>query len=588
MAELPMENTAKEGGAPNAPPSDRGELFARQTVALEQLANSLAPKKKRKGNFAKILGACMLASTIVLGGYEFVMWAVEQWKVPAMLANWVEVAREMQEVENRPELALELLDKADELVPQNGDVVRLRAYVRGMQAVKHLLALDRPFLAADVALAASAAAEASLLEQIDGGSPDWAFLRGQLAMAQNEDDRARGYLLTALAIDPQHVMARVRLAELRNRSGHRLLHSGESDRAKLEFIEAKRLLMEALSIDPQSKWAMLYMATSLIENEADLDGAMVWSERAIAVDPRFDLAHRNKGFIYFQQEKWKDAELALQRALEIEPSSSASLITLSQVYGYSDEYESAHLFARRAVAVNPGTLVGWAFLGDVTRDMGRIAQIAERPAEAKAFLDEAVSAYSQAIELDPRSADVRIGRSTVFLLIDDLESAGLDARKAVELAPSDTYALQVLGEYQSKIGEHAEALKTAEQILVLDETFDTAWQLKAGSLLALDRPDEAAGAFDTAVERATDDLKGEILRARAAFRSTRGESALALEDYVNARTAESEDFEAWIGEAMMLIALDRKPDACGALIQAAQRKPTNERVKELRAKAGCS
>ena len=243
----PSGSLPSDGGAPNAPPSNRSSLHQRQTNALEQLAQALTPKKQ-KGKLAKIIAACMIGSSIVLGGYEFATWMIDQWRTRAMLANWVEVAREMQEVENRPEIALELLEKADELLPQDGSVVRLRAYVRGMQAVKHLLTLDRPFLSADVALAASAAAEASLLEQIDGGSPDWAFLRGQLAMAQNEDERARQYLLRALEIDPDHVIARVRLAELESRAGHRLLKAGDKEAAKTAFTAARKLLDDAIVI----------------------------------------------------------------------------------------------------------------------------------------------------------------------------------------------------------------------------------------------------------------------------------------------------------------------------------------------------
>lgn len=577
-----------DGGAESAPPSDRRLLQERQTDALEQLAYVLAPKKGKRGNLAKILGACMLAFSIVLGGYEFAMWMIDQWQTRAMLANWVAVAREMQEVENSPELALELLEKADELVPQSGSVVRLRAYVRGMQAVKQLLALDRPFQAADVALAASAAAEASLLEQIDGGSPDWAFLRGQLAMAQNEPDRARAYLLRALEIEPEHVMARVRLAELRNRAGLRALHSGDESAAKAAFAEAKQFLNDALAIDPRSKWAMLYMATSLIENEQDFDGALEWIDRAVAVDPRFDLAFRNRGAVYFYQERWTEAETALQRALEIDPSSSGSLNLLAQVYGYADEYESARIIAKRSVSVNPSTLVGWAFLGDVTRDMALLTDRAGRAEESTELLKESIAAYSQAVDLDPRSADVRIGRSTAYIQAGDLENAGLDARKAVALVPKDPYALQVLADYQAKIGQHAEVLKTVEQILALEPAFDTAWQLKGESHLALGQSDLAGAAFDAAVEHASDDLKAEMLSSRAKFRVGLGNTALALEDYTQARTAQPEDFDAWIGEVATLIALQRNDEACVALIQAAQIKPSDERVKTLAAQAGCA
>ncbi|MDI9404300.1 MAG: tetratricopeptide repeat protein, partial [Limnohabitans sp.] len=217
-------------------------LLDRQADALEQLVFVLDPSKKpKKRGVARFVGYMMLASSIVLGGYEFVSWVFEQWERRAMIANWLAVARDMQDVENAPELALELLEQANEVDPQNADVVRLRAYVRGMQAVKRLLQLDRPMSTEDVAIAAAAAAEASLLEQLDPNAPDWALLRGQLAMAQREPERARAYFETALSLDPENVLVRVRSADMHFEHG-KSIETTDPVAAKEEFATAKRFL----------------------------------------------------------------------------------------------------------------------------------------------------------------------------------------------------------------------------------------------------------------------------------------------------------------------------------------------------------
>lgn len=572
------------GGRPRT--DSRERTIDRQTAALERLAVVLDPTKKpKKRGVARFVGYMMLASSAVLGGYEFVSWLLEQWERRAMLSNWIEAAREMQDVENSPDMALELLAKADEVDPQNADVVRLRAYVRGMQTVKRLLNLDRPFSTEDVAAANLAAAEAALLEKLDPEAADWALLRGQLAMAQKEPERARAYFEQALALDPENVLARVRLSDMHQDAGSLLRSEGREEEAEQELLEARRLLDEAIERDPTSKLAWLYRG--IHQREQDPDEAIKAFERAIALDGRFELAIYQLAVVYFLQERLDDAEDALVRALEVKPDDVMSLTLLAQLYGRKDEYESALLYARKATEVNRGSIYAWSVRAEIELDMGTVAIEAGREEEGKALRTAASESYGRAIDLDPRSADIRKDRSKLLLRMGRLEAAGVDARQATELAPHDPFAWSALAEYQIAIGETEAARRSLERILELEPRFDTAHEMMAG---LLEESGDLAGAetsLTSAIEVAEGDFRSRFLRRRSEVRERRGDLGGALEDAVAARELEPEQFELWVREARLLLALERLEEACATLVEANQRRPSEPEVVELRAKADC-
>jgi tetratricopeptide (TPR) repeat protein len=579
-----MEGKSGAGAANN--PRRVLRQLDRQADALEQLVHVLDPSKKpKRRGVARFFGYMMLASSLVLGGYEFVSWVFDQWERRAMIANWLAVAREMQDVENAPEVALDLLEKANEIDPQSADVVRLRAYVRGMQAVKRLLQIDRPFNAEDVAVANLAAAEASLLEQLDPGAADWALLRGQLAMALREPDRANGYFQKAIELDPDNVLVRVRFADMHHERA-KSIEPNNAEEAALERASAVKLLDQAIQLNPRSKLAWLYRGLHTLES--DPVAALDSFDRAVTIDPRFELGHQNRAIALAALERWDEAEAALQRALEISPNSALALASLSQIYGIQDQYESALLFAQKATDADPAFLGGWSWRANLERDMGTVAERASRDKEADDFRIAAVASYGRALELDPRSADVLIERSKLLRRMGNLEAAGADARQAVRLAPSDPYAWFTLAEFQDRIREFDAAMQSLDRLLKLEPKFDAAHQLRATLLESRGDLEGAEDALSKAIEFADEDLLAGFLLQRSKLRQRRGNLLAALEDATAARKAQPEEFELWLHEARVLLALGRGEDACAALAEANQRRPDTSEVAELRQKAACA
>ena len=570
---------SKNNETPVSERQRREQLLDRQTQALERLAVVSDPTYKPKKKFAaQLIGLFMAGSAATLGGYEFVRFVIDSHEQRVMIANWVEAARELYEVEGNAEAANELLEKASEIAPQNPDVVKLSAYIQGMQTVEALINLDRPMQKEDVSKYAKAAGQAVMLERVEPESSDWAVLRGQLALVANEPDRARVYLQRAIELDPKNSFAVLRMALV-----HRRLSLGASDDATRasELKICMELLGQALKMDPNSKWVHLWLGSIALEELNDPVLARTHLESAIKIDPRFAIAFYSLGTVAMKLEEWPVAEKCFQRSLEIRPDLAGALSGMAIVYGSQNLYEIGLRYARKAVVADPGSLESWRYNGLLAREVAKELLKIGDEANSKVTLAEAITAYSNALDLDPRNGDCYIERSALYRQSNQLAEAGNDARNAVLFAPNDPYAWNALAVVQAQGGFHQEAVESFGKTIGLEAKFDEAYLGRAKSKVELREFDAAAADFNLALENASDDLKADILLARGMFRASRGDHAAALIDCVAARTKDERSFDAWIAEAESLKALGRASDSHAAARRALMLRPSDSHAQAL-------
>lgn len=561
----------------------RHELLQRQTAALEQLAvvsdPAYAPRKKA---IAKLVSLVLLGSGVVLGGYEFALFLLEAYERRAMVANWVEASRELYEVEGNPEAALALLSRASEFDPQAASVLKLDAYVQGMQTVEVLFNLDRPFSKEDVSQYGKAAGQAVMLERVDPDSPDWAILRGQLALVAGDPDRARAFLEKALELEGGNAFATQRMGLV-----HRSLSLAATDVAvqAAELAACKALLHESLALNPKSKWTLLWLGSIALEQDADPKTALEFFEQAVAIDSRFANAYHSIGQAQEQLEDLVAAERAYVRALELRPDLSVSLAGLAYVYGARDMYEIGLRYARKATEVDVGRFGSWTMRGRLAREWGKVLETRGNEEDVALVMAEAIDAYTKALDLDPRNADAYIDRSALFQYANKLAEAGDDARNAVLFAKEDPFAWNALARVQAKGGFHQEACASFSEVITRDAAFDEAYLGRAASHEALGDLPAAAADFESAVLHATDDLRADILLARGLFLERRGELQRALADFEAARTLQSGMFDAWLAEAAVLLKLDRAVDAAAAARKARMLRPESAEARAFEEKA---
>ena len=565
--------------SPEPGADDRGEsqvLLRRQAEALERLATVSDPEyKPRQKVIQRLMAVGIAGGGIVLATYQFGLFVMDSYERRGMVANWVEAAREMYEVEGSAAEAGEMLKRAAELGPQDVDVVKLGAYIDGMRAVERLVNLDRPFDKADVEEYGRAMGQAVMLERVDPESPEWAILRGQLALAAGEPDRARTFLDKALAIDPKNAFATLRLALV-----HLNLANASSDKAvrDRELAECRSGLDLALKLNPQFKWALLWKASVVLEVDKDPKIATKILEQALQIDPRFVNALVTLGICEMSREDWNAAERALVRALAIRPNEALALNELAYVYGAQDKYEIGLRYARRSTDANPGNLRAWNMRGLLARELAKATAGTE--SERAELLKEAINAYSKALDLDPRNVSAYVERSTLNRLTGHLQQAGEDARNAVMFGPERTFAWNALGRFQAEAGFHDKAAETFAKVIELDPTFDTAYLDRARARIASGDRVRAATDLDAALEKASSEFRPEILLARGKFLESGGDQERALADFVAARTAQIDLFDAWMAEAGVLKALGRLEDSKTAAREALQLRPGDEVARE--------
>jgi tetratricopeptide (TPR) repeat protein len=441
--------------------------------------------------------------------------------------------------------------------------------------VERLVNLDRPFDKADVEEYGRAMGQAVMLERVDPESPEWAILRGQLALAAGEPDRARTFLDKALAIDPKNAFATLRLALV-----HLNLANASSDKAvrDRELAECRSGLDLALKLNPQFKWALLWKASVVLEVDKDPKIATKILEQALQIDPRFVNALVTLGICEMSREDWNAAERALVRALAIRPNEALALNELAYVYGAQDKYEIGLRYARRSTDANPGNLRAWNMRGLLARELAKATAGTE--SERAELLKEAINAYSKALDLDPRNVSAYVERSTLNRLTGHLQQAGEDARNAVMFGPERTFAWNALGRFQAEAGFHDKAAETFAKVIELDPTFDTAYLERAKARVASGDRARAAADLDLALEKASEEFRPEILLARGKFLESGGDQERALADFVAARTAQIDLFDAWMAEAGVLKALGRLEDSKTAAREALQLRPGDEVARE--------
>lgn len=571
--------------------SDSSELMRRQAMALERLALVSDPEYIPRARALKRLAGLIVAlSGGVLAAYEFAIFVYESHQRRDMVSNWVEAARELYEVESSPDEAVVMLERASDLSPQDASVVKMSAYIGGMRTVEQLMNLDRPFSPKDMEDYGQAMGQAIMLERVDKDNPEWAILRGQLALAAGETDRARSFIAKALQIDPASPFANLRLALVHMNLSREAAGADDSATRDAEMAKCRQLIDRSLALNPDFSLAKLWKALIAL-SDGDLDTTITMCRQILQKDPRFYKALATLGEAYTMQavadgaseaqsrEAYAKAQDAYERALAIKPDLSQGLYGLARLYGLQDKYEIGLRYARSATAMDPGSLAATQMQGTLAIELAKVG--GPDSEDYGSLIEEAIGCYSKALDLNPRDADNYIERSKLYRQTGKLRLAGADARNAVLFAATDPYAHNVLGLYLLDAGFLEEAASAFATCTQLDEKFDAGYLGRGRALRALGNLEEAEASLDAALDVASADLKSQMLLERGRVREARGNAEGALADFVAARTDDPDSFDAWIAEANALRALNRKDASVAAARSALQLRPDDQVAKQL-------
>jgi TolB-like protein len=189
--------------------------------------------------------------------------------------------------------------------------------------------------------------------------------------------------------------------------------------------------------------------------------------------------------------------------------------------GPDDALRAAEL-AQRAVAIDPSSAEAYAVLA------ASLEALVDRFARSgKEILPRARAAADKAIELDDTLADAHLARNGILAFEYDWEGSGREARRAVELAPSNGDGHATYGYWHILMGRPAEAEKEYRISLELDPLNLVQRCSFMNLLYALRRDDEAVAAARAILDLTPKWFYANYNRSALAFLQGRHEEALA-------------------------------------------------------------
>jgi len=577
-------------GPQNLPPDGFGQadLLQRQAKAAERIAEHLAPEaeERRLARVRRLItqSALRIALVIglVLGAWELLVWAHGNWEIRALADNYAHVANEIFYKENNPQVAQSFLSQAIELNPNEPSYRFLESYIAGMAAARNLFNLDRPLTKGELDQSHDALAKAIFLEKQAPGEPESAILRGQIYAALKDYERARDSIslainrirlnhneppssvFTTASAGLHSVFDAIGVTMLANRMGGSSTKraAGFSEKGSLSFAYVRLALIEskqghqkiamnhletALKIDPDSKWANLWKGVFYGEQKRWTE-ARAQYDKALAIDPRFDLAYYNRGWTYLMEKPrdYKSARSMFQKALSVNPDYKEANYGLGMVYGYQNKYQVALRYLTQAIEIDELFLTGWKWRAIVHDELG--------------FFDQSLADFSSAISLDPANDDLYVRRARVLKKKKEYEAALEDLLLAKDFNPANYRIPFYTGQVFAELGQTDSAIDEFSKALELRPNYGEALIGRAEGYEKLGQIDLAVADFDRAVESVTY-RRERVLHQRGQFFLRRDDFRSALNDFKLAREVNPRYARSWLAEAKTALRLDQRDQA---------------------------
>jgi len=371
-----------------------------------------------------------------------------------------------------------------------------------------------------IALIALAALCSCTLAQ-ENTAEDW-FNRGQELMDNESYEEALRAYDSAIELDPED--ARFWMGK-----GDTQMRMGDYDEYLVTYEKALDLINESLEANPLDAEGW-FVKGELLDRLYRYDGALESYNRSLEIDPTdkevwFEKGNALDTAAVFQTQDperiraYEDAIIAYDEALKLDPDYGNAWMgkgySLSNLAASNDDLvkfnESLKAFDKAIKLIPDNDTVNLAFAWEgravALSNIGDALEDAGREDEANASREEALESYDSAIELDPSFT----GLEAQLNKAGDLAELGrynesLDALdKLIETLPADfalfaASVLEVKGNVLEMMGDYEGAIIAFDRALEIDPSNMYAMQEKGSALQSLGRISEAEAAFAEAEE----------------------------------------------------------------------------------------
>jgi tetratricopeptide (TPR) repeat protein len=311
--------------------------------------------------------------------------------------------------------------------------------------------------------------------------PDHLFARlglGQVKDEVGEYDEAEAAYRYAIKIDPKNDRAWGSLGDMLTHKLHR-------------YDQAEATYRQGLDANPKSAFLWADFGHLLGTHLRRLDEAEVVSRRATELRPTSAYCWLILGSVLYRRgSRGSEAETSLRRAIELDPKYAAPWYYLGNVLAQSKRYDEAEDAYRHSIHLNAADALSWGNLAGLLH-------------YERGQLDEAKVAYHRAIELDPKSVEVRIQLGTLLDKQKRYEESENVYRRALEIEPTSAHAWLHLSWVLHIRNQRNEAEAALRRAVDVQPNYAPAW-LALGRLLQEDfgfeRFNEAEAALRKAIE----------------------------------------------------------------------------------------
>lgn len=285
---------------------------------------------------------------------------------------------------------------------------------------------------------------------------------------------------------------------------------GAMDAELGNMVDALTELNKAIELDTSLLGANYYLAR-LYHSQGDVNQALEYVEKAMAIDPDYEEACLLGGVIYAMLGQLENSATAYQNVLKLKHDSAPAYYGLGYIACQQGHFEDAVVHYGRVLEISPGQADVANNLGTVYQAIGKFNEaidafdraLAIKPdyaealfGKAQAFVDlsrlhEAVPIFQQAISIRPDYSDACLNLAAVLMSFEQQEQALEYCHKVLSMQPDSDEAIAMIARIELQSGQTQQAyqrLKTKIDVGVQNTTLTVSYGEVCRSL---NRPEEA-------------------------------------------------------------------------------------------------
>jgi predicted O-linked N-acetylglucosamine transferase (SPINDLY family) len=260
----------------------------------------------------------------------------------------------------------------------------------------------------------------------------------------------------------------------------------EAERVALagDVLRADVLVQDVLRRQPEHPEA-LYMAGMFQSHTGNPKVGEGFLKRAVAADPKFELAFASLGAVQLTLNRLDDAIASLRQAVALDPEFAEAYQTLAETLTRADRPAEAAQAWRRLTEIQPDEPDAYVQAGALLARLGRF--------------DEAVELWSRAIERFPSRADFFAHYAQALYGVRRVEDGLNAAEYAAQLDPKCAAAYYAIHQGYSAQRRTEDALGAMERLLDVRPDEAAAHCDRGLALIALGEVDAALDALETSI-----------------------------------------------------------------------------------------